>query len=521
MTSQPVPFKPHFGAFVLESLTFGMYGESKNAIREYIQNGFDSLQQAVVDGLIEEVDARIDVTLSPKKELIIKDYGLGLHTDNAVEVLASVGASNKDYRRNAGFRGIGRLAGIVFCDTLTFTTKMAGQDQKTVVVFDGAKLRQRLAPNADHADDAAKTLESCVSARLEPSDAVNDHFFEVRLSGFHNPPVECENIAALKSFLSQVSPLPYNPDFAFQIEIHNKAREYSAPIESIRVFVRENDEAFEELFKPYGKLFSVKREKIPLEKLDFLQSPNALWWGWIGRKRLSGAFKEPDVRGIRVRVRNIQIDDTKIIRDIFAVSHIGGKPRSSYARFAEWYVGEIFVHPKAAIPNARRDGFEEDKAWEILRNELDELVAEKYGKLAYKTSTADQLSIPSLSKRLDDFQKTAKPLIAQQRADWDRVSQSVAEATEIQRRISLAVKSAEDEELTPLRALSDTVLDLKKGLDALVLDVPQSVGCDEEIAAAKSELIQKVYRALKQRLGPAEWPRVRDIVRDATGEDPQ
>ena len=32
----PVAVHPFFGGFVLETLTIGMYGESRNAIREYI-----------------------------------------------------------------------------------------------------------------------------------------------------------------------------------------------------------------------------------------------------------------------------------------------------------------------------------------------------------------------------------------------------------------------------------------------------------------------------------------------------
>jgi len=145
MVTENVPFKPHFGAFVLETLTLGMYGESRNAIREYIQNGFDSLRQAVADGLVGEADARIEITLnSEQQRLSIRDNGGGLRTENAVSVLASVGASNKDYRRNAGFRGIGRLAGIVFCDRLTFTTKAPGQTRRTVVTFDAKKLREKM-----------------------------------------------------------------------------------------------------------------------------------------------------------------------------------------------------------------------------------------------------------------------------------------------------------------------------------------------------------------------------------------
>ena len=36
-----LPISPFFGGSILETLTIGMYGEARNAICEYIQNGFD------------------------------------------------------------------------------------------------------------------------------------------------------------------------------------------------------------------------------------------------------------------------------------------------------------------------------------------------------------------------------------------------------------------------------------------------------------------------------------------------
>lgn len=265
MATESVPFKPHFGAFVLETLTLGMYGESRNAIREYIQNGFDSLRQAVAERLISDREARIEITLDGDLNgLTIRDNGGGLRTENAVSVLASVGASNKDYRRNAGFRGIGRLAGIVFCDTLTFTTKATGQARRTVVTFDAKKLRERMSPQASVEDDAAQTLESCVTAKYEDDPDIGGHFFEVSLRGFFNPPMECKNHEALSTFVGQVSPLPYSPEFLHGDAIVERARADNFQIEWVRVFLREGDAEFKELFKPYGKDFGVKKERVPL-----------------------------------------------------------------------------------------------------------------------------------------------------------------------------------------------------------------------------------------------------------------
>ena len=219
-------------------------------------------------------------------------------------------------------------------------------------------------------------------------------------------------------------------------------------------------------------------------------------------------------------MRNIQIDDTRIIRDIFAVSHLGGKPRSSYARFAEWYVGELFVRPNAAIPNARRDGFEESAAWESIRDEIDRLIATPFGRLAYRTSQKDQLSEESLTKRLALIEREATTLLKDPNADWDRVSLSVAEANDLQRRIRDAVKSADDMELAPLRAISEAAALVKQSLSTFALKAPLNAQCQKEVAEATAAMVQKIYKALKRRLGPSEWARARDVVRRATDEEP-
>jgi len=44
--------KPRIGAFVLESLTSGMYTNPMDAIREYIQNSADSIRIAEKFGYI-------------------------------------------------------------------------------------------------------------------------------------------------------------------------------------------------------------------------------------------------------------------------------------------------------------------------------------------------------------------------------------------------------------------------------------------------------------------------------------
>ncbi|WP_439469350.1 ATP-binding protein [Blastomonas fulva] len=520
MTGTSVPFEPHFGAFVIESLTLGMYGESRNAIREYIQNSFDSLRQAVGDGLIMAEQAKIEVEMDSNRDgLTIRDNGNGLRTENAASVLAAIGASNKDYRHNAGFRGIGRLAGIVFCDRLIFTTKAKGQSQYTRVLFKAQMLREKLAPEGKSEKNAAETLAECVEATRHDTTEINKHYFEVRLEGMFNPPAECIDPEALRTYISQVAPLPYDPKFPFAEEIRTTAAAAGFPIESVQLFVKDGKAEPTELFKPYVSTVAVKRVRAPLTGVNFSASPTGKWWGWIGRKRVSGAIKDP-WKGIRVRIRNIQIDDTRVMREIFAESHLTETPRTSYSRFADWYVGEIFVDPKAAIPNARRDGFEENQAWEDIRNELDAQIATPFGKQAYKTSKADQLSVENLTKAIIAIEEQVTLIEAEGNPTTEKLGPLLDDASARRTRIAASMRVAEPSEVEPLQALAGRLGDVQRRLEALLALAPAH-SCDEEVGEAIEFLAQQLFKAFRERLGPQEGGRARAIVSEVTGVKPE
>jgi uncharacterized small protein (DUF1192 family) len=512
-------FKPKFGAFILETLTMGMYGESRNALREYVQNSFDSLREAVEDELITASEMRVEVSLDiANGAMIIRDNGSGIRSSVAADVLVSIGMSRKDFRRNAGFRGIGRLAGIVFCDELSFVTKAKGDPTTITVTFDAKMLRELLEPRAEH-EDATRTLERCISVTSSETDALDDHFFEVRLTGFHQPPKECQSIDSLKAFLSQVSPLPYSVDFKYANDIQAVAKKHSSEIEVIHLFVREGTGEYEELFKPYRDTYSVKRVQAPLSGIDYPESRTGKWWGWIGQKKVSGAIKDMETRGIRVRSRNIQIDGNDIMKEIFSNSYDDKSSRLSYARFAEYYVGEIFMAPGSVVPNARRDGFEEDANWIAIRRELSEVVGEIYGLKAYKTSAADTVSIPKLEVRLAQLEAESKRLLAERITDPDLLMPFTNEAKVLQQRIEKASTFATDEESSQVLELSRRLGAARHELNRLAVKIPRAHDCQDEVAKATSDLSRKIFRALRDGLGPSEWPKVRSLLREVTGED--
>ena len=108
-------FAASIGAFVLESLTVGMYNDAGDVLRGYVQNSMDSLNEAVVTNLITDSEKEIRLILSKDENNIsIVDCGVGISTKKAPQTLLSIGQSGKCFGKDTGFRGIGRLAGIGF-----------------------------------------------------------------------------------------------------------------------------------------------------------------------------------------------------------------------------------------------------------------------------------------------------------------------------------------------------------------------------------------------------------------------
>jgi len=510
--------RPRFGAFILETLTMGMYGESRNAIREYVQNSFDSLREAVQAGLITPEKMDVSVVLDvANNEMTIRDNGVGLRSSSAVDVLVAVGSSKKDFRKNAGFRGIGRLAGIVICDELKFTTKAKGDPKTTTVTFNAKRLRELLEPESQR-DDAESTLARCINAVTDEVDGIEDHFFEVKLSKFHQPPKECLELESLKTFLSQVSPLPYAPEFSHAKEIIEFGRTHGKEIETIRLYVGDTARV-SELFKPYGDTYAVKRVQASLTAIDMVVSAAGTWWGWVGRKKVSGAVKDAGTRGIRVRARNIQIDGVEIMKEVFSSSFDPNSSRLSYARFSEYYVGEIFVEPGAAIPNARRDGFEEEAHWIELRKELAKDIGAKYGLLAYRVMAAESTSVSALTTRLTTLEENARRLVAEKTTDWDLISPVLNEAKEIQKRVEKGASLAEGVDSEQFYAIATRIGAVRHDVNRLNVQKTRTLDCTAEVERATSDLTQRILRALKEGLGPTEWAKARAIVRDETGDD--
>jgi len=349
-------FFPFVGAQVLESLTSGMYDNPLMIYREYVQNSADAIDAAVVAGSMQPDAGRIAVRISGKdRSVTIEDNGCGVSPEDALHVLADIGNSAKDGHAQRGFRGIGRLGGIGYCDLLRFETRTARDERVAVVEWDGASLRDVLAANVPSFSLEEAVQRTCTAKYRAASKTEPAHFFRVTLMNvrpFHDNVLM--DVKSVRHYLSQVAPVPYD---AGKFSPTEKVARHLRAVNGFRTYkVVVNGQPVYRLYADEVAISASKAVTIDdVELFEFrTEGGECLARGWYAKMQLRGALpKGLGVRGIRVRQGNIQVGDERLLADCF------GEPR-----FASWHIGEVHAVNGHLRPNARRDGFEQSRHYE-------------------------------------------------------------------------------------------------------------------------------------------------------------
>lgn len=344
------------GKNIIENLTTAMYEISYIVYREYIQNAADSIDKAIDAGVLKVEEAIIDIEIENSKRFIkIYDNAMGIPQEKFYKTLSDIADSEKDRNVDKGFRGIGRLGGLAYCDKLIFSSSFQGEDIKSTMIWDGTLLREILADTKQH-PSASEVVDRLITCKQEKYDT-NEHFFEVQLQGIISESDDLLNESKIIDYLQAVAPIPYINTFLFKSKIHEFVKQENLQLDEYKVLVNGN-----QLFKPYkNKLYEGTEDNKTayddVSDLEFKKFKNKngdlLAWMWYGVTRYEKQIPIINkMRGIRIRKENIQI---------------GSEETLSYPKFLReargnyYFIGELFVVDKELIPNARRDYFNTNK----------------------------------------------------------------------------------------------------------------------------------------------------------------
>jgi len=414
--------KTKIGKDVIESLTLAMYDDPRFIFREYIQNSADQIDIAFDNGIIStKEDCRIEITINKAdRNISVFDNGTGVQSEKVLSVLKSIAQGVKDRTKHKGFRGIGRLGGLAYCDRLVFETSYEGENTKSRLVWNAKQLKE-IINDRSRKEDAADVIDSITT--LETLDAKKDErYFKVILENVSNDILlDKEEIS---DYLSMVAPVPYKKGFLFEKKIYEKAKSYDYIIDEYDLYLNNN-----QIFKEYttsiyeGETHNKKRvdEIFDVEFIEVKDKyDNLICWGWHS---ISSFIKQiPSVniaRGIRLRKGNIQIGDEKQLVKLFKEN------RGSF-----YFFGEIYAVSPELIPNARRDYFTENKIFKLFEKQLKLQFVEFHDLYHFSSQTrSEKKKIEKLNSFKEEYKKKndngfTRP---EEREEYDEKLQKVTE----------------------------------------------------------------------------------------------
>lgn len=383
------------GKYTLESLTNGMYASPLDMYREYIQNSVDSFDETVEAGIEIADKLVIDIDINTATQSVtIRDNGCGIRAEEAAGRLLDIGNSKKSRVISRGFRGIGRLAGLSYCEKLTFRTSYKGEEVATIVEFNASLLKEMLVPGKHESVSVEDVIEKIVAVRLE-KEAANRRYFQVDIEGVCNE-VGLVNLEVVKNYLLQHAPLQFSKEFKWGRTIIEKMRLNSYQIPQYKICLNG-----ETLYKPYQDTLISDRAKKNFDfihdvKVEAFYRKGALSAVlWYAETSFYGTIIDNNIKGLRIRQGNILIGDKGSCGSLFKEE-----------RFNGWMIGELHIVDPEIIVNARRDGFEKNSAYYELLSNLKEwafVVSKEIRHLSYERHLSAPQKAVAEAERLDDI----------------------------------------------------------------------------------------------------------------------
>lgn len=501
---------PQIGKDVIESLTLGMYEDSRFIFREYIQNSADQIDKARKSGLLTSNEEEIHILINPdERSIIIEDNATGIERDKFIPVLRNIAHSTKTRGEDKGFRGIGRLGGLGYCSNLRFESSYYGEDCKCVMTWD-ADLLKRIINDRETKEEAVEVLQR-VTETKEYQEDVNAHYFRVILDGVTSKELlDADNV---REYLSMVAPVDIDSRFLYRNKINQFMRDNGLSLDTYNIYINQ-----EQIYKPYTnciyeELNGGKKKVDDIIDVEFLlqknQNDDIIYWGWYTLSQLNGQMKPKNIaRGIRLRKENIQIGDEEICKKFFT--------KTEDQRFSFYYFGEIHAVSKGLIPNSRRDYFSESREcaeFELLiKRDFLNLKELCYNVQRFRSNTKTIQAAEDLHTKIQQKDKTGGYSSKKEREELVRQYEEYRKKSELAKRALAAMSQKHLQPDTPLGNILSRM--------PQVAATPQQTDTTGQATLPTPRSIYRTDSPLYSKFNRAEKKVIRDIYASITNAIP-
>lgn len=436
MTAGRVHFsKEDIGGEVLPILTRGLYRDTLDALREYIQNAIDADSRHI--GLVIDPDV-----------LSVTDDGAGM---TAVEARKAIrlGISDKNPLVNVGFRGIGVYSAFNLCNSLELFTRSANEPSASRIYFDFQHIRRELLAEQERRVQGKspelyleRLLEESVFVEPAPAEVVDGHATKAIMSGLLPESYRRLNDwDQVVDYLQNVVPLPFSRQFKYGHEIEEKfsKEDYRVVPLTLQIGSRR-----EEIHRPYTDSIFRFGGRHPPAFFDVKDGRHTFGFAWVCVNDARETIKDEKVRGLLIKKFGFSIADRRYLEPYFG--------RTVYSRRV---TGELIVTHQDLIPNAGRSDFEANAARQAFLQTLPKftrLVDQWANEIQEEDRACEVLG--ELATRLSNV-NAELPAIGRDREQLLKLN---AELADIQRRLRPHVKRLERSDqkgLARVRSLLD------------------------------------------------------------------
>jgi len=360
------PEEEYAYGYIIKALAGGLYPNKFDVIREYVQNSFD----AIVNWkkITGSSAASIRLTIQ-KPSIFIYDNGTGMdrHTLNEYR---KVGFSKKMIGEFAGFRGIGKLAGISIAQQLVVTTSPSGLKEKYILVFDAESMIKKvdeLKKNKENIslNDLIKQYTNLTSA----SEAKDEHYTLIELHNIKKDSKILFEKKKLTDYLSLNTPVPFHPDFEYGEKIEEDIVRFVPDYNSVTMSVDGDN-----IYKPFSSGLKSHQHILVYKS----KNKNKLFaFCWYCENKKKGQIRPLEKSGLIYRYKNFAVGDNYLTRKTIW---------NTSSHLAFYFIGEVYIVDEAIIPTSQRDNFEQNAARDkfydnaqVIANELNRLARESSG----------------------------------------------------------------------------------------------------------------------------------------------
>ena len=338
------------GGELLPILTRGLYRDTLDCLREYIQNAIDA-------GAGE-----IQVIVDPDV-VSIADDGSGMDADQARKAMR-LGISEKNPLVNIGFRGIGIYSGFNLCDSLEIFTKTAEDDIRYRLFFDFKQVRRELLAEQERRNQGEppslylqRLLEDSVFMEPTQNDVIEHHGTRVIMSGLlpeaYRRINEWDEVV---DYLQNVVPLPFSPEFKFGKAIEEKFEKEDYRVVPLTLQIGDRSQS---LHRPYTDSVFRFGGLHPPAFIDLREGRQNFGFAWVCVNDARETIKDLNIRGLLIKKFGFSIGDRRYLEPYFG--------RTIYSRRI---TGEIIVKHPGLVPNAARSDFEHNTARQVFAEAL-------------------------------------------------------------------------------------------------------------------------------------------------------